>query len=114
MLLHVVDISHSDYEHQMEAVNGILAEIGAADKPTMIVFNKIDIYKQKYFDEFLNEDITKQLLDELKTSWMARTNENAIFISAVTKENIDELRTKVYEVIKEQYNIRYPYKSEMF
>lgn len=114
LLLHVVDISHSDYEHQMEAVNGILAEIGAADKPTMIVFNKIDIYKQKYFDEFLNEDITKQLLDELKTSWMARTNENAIFISAVTKENIDELRTKVYEVIKEQYNIRYPYKSEMF
>lgn len=114
LLLHVVDISHSDYEHQMEAVNGILAEIGAADKPTMIVFNKIDIYKQKYFDEFLNEDIKKQLLDELKTSWMARTNENAIFISAVTKENIDELRTKVYEVIKEQYNIRYPYKSEMF
>ena len=105
LLLHVVDISHPNYEEQIQAVNKTLEEIGALDKPTILVFNKIDNYTYIQKDE---DDLTPMTkanwsLEMLQESWMAKQNEHdTIFISAVNKENIDRLRTLMYERIKQR------------
>jgi len=114
ILLHVVDISHPAFEDQINVVNETLKEIGAIDKPGMIVFNKMDLYDKKYFDKYLSSDIKKDILTELKNTWMAKTNYNCVFISAVNKENIDELRNKLIDMVKEEYLVKYPYKTEFY
>ncbi|MBX2902474.1 MAG: GTPase HflX [Chitinophagales bacterium] len=111
ILLHVVDISHQAFQDQINVVNGILEELKANDKPTIIVFNKMDLYEQKQFDEFLPQDIKKSLLQELEQSWMAKTNDNAIFVSATSNRNTAELREKIFRKVKELYLERYPYKA---
>ncbi len=111
ILMHVVDISHPAFEDQINVVNNILEELKANDKPVIFVFNKMDLYEAKYLDEFLPDDVRKSLLNELQQSWMARTKDNAIFVSATQNRNTSELREMIFKKVKELYLIRYPYKA---
>lgn len=112
LLIHVLDISHSNFEDQYRIVNETLAEIENTEKPTIVVFNKIDAYSHIEKDEddlspILKENIP---LEELKNTWMSKmNNKNCVFISAENKENIEELKTTIYEAVKEIFKIRYPY-----
>jgi GTP-binding protein HflX len=114
ILLHMVDISHPNYEDQMGVVNKTLQELDAYDKPMITIFNKMDLYEQNTFDEWLNEETKKEILQDLKERWQGETNGNAVFISATEKQNIDQLRKKILGKVRELYRIRYPYKSEFF
>lgn len=117
VLMHVVDISHPNYEEQIEAVNKTLEEIGAVDKPTILVFNKIDAYRYVKKDEDDLTPMTKQnwSLEMLQDSWMARErSEKTIFISAANKDNVDALRDMMYEEIKRIHAIRYPYNNFLY
>ena len=116
LLLHVVDISHSNFEEQVRVVNQTLREIGVADKPMMMVFNKIDAYSFNRKDE---DDLTPRnkenlTLEELKRSWMARNEIPSIFISAKKKENIDEFREQLYSAVKDIHVERYPYNDFLY
>lgn len=112
ILLHVIDVSHPQYEDQMAVVNKTLQELGCHDKPVIYVFNKMDLYVKNTFDEWLEEEMKEQLLQELKERWTNETQGNCIFVSATEKQNIDELRNTLSTKIKELYKIRYPYKTE--
>ena len=114
ILLHVVDISHPQYEEQFAVVNKTLAELNANEKPTVTIFNKMDRYQTEAFDEWLEEDVKKEILVDLKQRWQNETNDNCVFISAVEKTNIDELRQTILNKVREMYRIRYPYKAEFF
>jgi GTP-binding protein HflX len=111
ILLHVVDISHPKFEEQIHIVKQTLQEIGAGDKPTILIFNKMDLYEKNTFDEWLEEDVKIDLLRQLKSYWNNETQYNAIFISATEKINVDELRVTILDKVKEMYAIRYPYKT---
>lgn len=114
ILIHVVDISHEQHEDQLGIVNKILQEIGVVDKPVITVFNKMDLYAERNFDEWLQEDIKLQILKELNDKWHNITEGNSIFISAKEKQNIDELRNFILTRVREMYTIRYPYKTQYF
>ena len=114
ILLHVVDISHPQYEEQFAVVNKTLAELNANEKPTVTIFNKMDKYQTEAFDEWLEEDVKKEILVDLKQRWQNETNDNCVFISAVEKTNIEELRQTILNKVREMYRIRYPYKAEFF
>ena len=111
LLLHVVDISHPQFEEQIDVVEKTLTEIGASGKPSMIVFNKIDAYTYVRKDEDDLSPRTKEnwTLEELMRTWMAKMNDNCIFISAKEKINIEELRDIVYKKVKELHVQKYPY-----
>ncbi len=114
ILLHVVDTSHPAYEDQIGVVNKTLQEMGAHEKPTVTIFNKMDLYIKQTFDEWLNEETKEQILDDLKQRWQGQTGGNAIFISALERTNIDELRKVILDKVRELYRVRYPYKTEFF
>ena len=114
VLLHVVDISHPQYEEQMQVVMKTLQEMKCADKPVVTVFNKMDLYEQHQFDEWLEDGVKEMILRELKERWEQETQGHCVFISAAEKRNIDELRTKILDSVRELYRIRYPYKSDFF
>jgi GTP-binding protein HflX len=111
ILLHVVDISHSAFEDQMNVVADILEEIGARDKPTIVVFNKMDLYEEKQFDEFLPKEIKRNMLEELESFWRLKTNGSVIFISATENKNTGDLRHIIFNMVKKLYMERYPYKA---
>ena len=116
LLLHVVDISHPGFEDQIGIVNQTLQEIHAADKPTIVVFNKTDAYSfiPKEEDDLSPRQKENLTLEELKNSWMARNNAPSIFISALKKQNIDALRELLYETVKGIHVTRYPYDNFLF
>ena len=117
LLLHVVDISHPDYENQIEEVNKTLAEIGAADKPTIMVFNKIDAYTyiEKEADDLTPMTKANWPLEMLQESWMSRMGDNKkIFISAANRQNIDTLRQLLYTDVRQIHAIRYPYNNFLY
>jgi len=114
ILLHVVDISHQQYEEQFAVVNKTLAELGASEKPTITIFNKMDKYQSEAFDEWLEEDVKKEILADLKQRWQNETNDNCVFVSATEKTNIEVLRQTILNKVREMYRIRYPYKAEFF
>lgn len=114
VLLHVVDISHPQYEDQFKVVNQTLADLKAADKPTITIFNKMDKYEQTVFDEWLEENVKKEILDDLKQRWQNETGGNCVFVSATEKTNVDGLRQSILNKVREMYRIRYPYKAEFF
>jgi GTP-binding protein HflX len=114
VLLHVVDISHPKYEEQIAVVNKTLKELDSLDKPIILVFNKMDEYEKKTFDQWLPEEVKEQLLNELRARWMQQTNGNCVFISATEKINIKEFRQVVLNQIRELYQRKYPYKAEFF
>jgi len=114
ILLHVVDISHPNYEDQIGVVNKTLQELKAFEKPTITIFNKMDLYIKHTFDEWLDDSTRNQILEDLEARWQRQTNNNAIFISALERNNIDGLRKTILEKVREMYRIRYPYKTEFF
>lgn len=116
LLIHVVDISHPDFEEQINIVNQTLADIGAATKPSILVFNKIDAYTYiKKAPDDLTPKVKENLtFEELKATWMAKMQDNCLFISAREKQNIDDLKTILYERVKELHVQKYPYNDFLF
>ncbi len=122
LLMHVVDISHPDYEEQINAVNRTLEQIGASDKPTILVFNKIDAYTylEKEEDDLTPMTKANWTLEMLQNSWMSKMQESGataqhiIFISATNKENIDSLRELMYQEVKKIHAVRYPYNNFLY
>ena len=114
ILLHVVDISHPQHEEQIGTVNKTLQELKAFDKPTLTIFNKMDLYEERNFDEWLQDEVKEDIRRELKEKWQNLTDGNCVFISALHKQNIDELRAFILHKVREMYTIRYPYKSVQF
>ncbi len=117
LLLHIVDISHPSFEHHIDSVNTILKEIESADKPTVMVFNKIDAYHpEKIKSDDLMTERTKAhfTLEEWKQTWMAKMNGDAIFISALNKENFEAFRKLVYEKVREIHTTRFPYNDFLY
>jgi GTPase len=112
VLLHVVDISHPQYEDQMQVVMKTLQDMNCADKPVVTIFNKMDLYEQTQFDEWLEDEVKEMILRELKERWEQDTQGHCVFISATERRNIDELRSKILDSVRTIYRIRYPYKTE--
>ncbi|MBA3828151.1 MAG: GTPase HflX [Taibaiella sp.] len=113
-LLHVVDISHPSYEDQMGVVNKTLQEIGAFDKPMLTIFNKMDLYEEKVFDPWLDDEVKQDLLQQLHTRWQTLTNNSCVFISATERRNIDELRNVILNKVKALYEERFPYLTDFY
>ncbi len=114
VLLHVVDISHEKYEDQINVVNKTLQELKAFDKPVVTIFNKMDLYREKYFDEWISDEVKQDIERDLKERWMNVTNNNCVFVSAIEKQNIEELRTIILHKVRDMYQIKYPYKTVFF
>ena len=117
LLLHVVDISHTNFEEHIASVNKILNEIGCAEKPTIMVFNKIDAYKHEQIDE---DDLVaiktkaNYSLEEWKKTWMNKIGDDAIFISALNKENLEAFKKRVYEEVRSIHIKRFPYNNFLY
>jgi GTP-binding protein HflX len=117
MLLHVVDIAHPNFEEHIESVNHLLSDIGAIDKPTLMIFNKIDAYQADVLDD---DDLTTPRttkhysLEEWQQSWMARTHGDSIFISAQHKTHIDQLRELLYSKVRDIHITRFPYNHFLY
>lgn len=116
ILVHVVDISHPEFEDQIKTVNETLSELGVSEKPVIMVFNKVDAYTFVEKDEDDLTPVTEDnlSLEELKSSWMAKDNHPCIFISAITKENYNEFKELLYEHIRKVHEIRYPYNDFLY
>lgn len=117
LLLHIVDISHPNFEDHIASVNSILADIKCADKPTFMVFNKIDAYThQTIDDDDLVTEKTKAhfTLDEWKKTWMSKPNGSCVFISALNKENLDTFKEKTYDEVKKVHQKRFPYHDYLY
>lgn len=116
LLLHVVDISHPDFEEQIEVVNRTLADLGCAETPRLLIFNKIDAYQWEPKDE---DDLTPMTrrnisLEELERTWMAKTSDECIFISAAKRQNIDALKKLLYKRIRQLHVQKYPYNDFLY
>ena len=116
LLLHVVDISHPDFEEQIQVVNSTLKDLECADKPTMLVFNKIDNYSWTEKDPDDLTPVRKEniSLDDLKKTWMAKLNDDCIFVSAKNRDNIDEFRDVLYRKVRELHVQKYPYNDFLY
>ena len=117
LLLHVVDISHPSFEAHINSVNKILEEIKALDKPTLMVFNKIDAYIPQPFDEtdlMISRNQTHYSLDEWKATWMSKIKGTSVFISALNKENLEEFRKQVYDAVRTIHIQRFPYNHFLY
>lgn len=117
LLLHVVDISHPNFEEHIDSVNTILSDIKSADKPTIMVFNKIDAYDAEPFDDTdLIAERTKAnySLEEWKRTWMNKVGNNALFISAINKENLEDFKKRVYDEVREIHVTRFPYNKFLY
>jgi GTP-binding protein HflX len=118
LLLHVVDIAHESFEDHIAAVEKILEEIKASNKPTIMVFNKIDAYKPQEINEddedFLEHNSKAFTLEEWQQTWMSKLGNDVLFISATEKQGMDEFRKKVYEKVREIHVQRFPYNSLLY
>lgn len=116
LLVHVVDISHPDFEEQIKVVEKTLADLGCADMPSMIIFNKIDNYKwvEKEEDDLTPVKKNEVSLEELKKTWMAKLNENCLFISAKEKDNIEDFKNALYKKVRELHVQKYPYNDFLY
>ncbi len=114
ILVHVVDLSHPAYEDQINIVNETLTDLGAINKPTLMVLNKLDAYKKKEFDEWLTADVKQDLLKQLEMRWDKTTQGNSVLVSATNRENMEILRAKLHQLVKEEYAQRYPYLKEFY
>ncbi len=112
ILIHVVDIAHPNHEDHIRTVKDTLKELNSLDKPTLMVFNKIDLYRERNFDAYLEPDIKEEIENNLQKNLQHEFDCENILISAIEKENIPALREKMTEMIKEQYKIRYPYQAQ--
>ncbi len=114
ILLHVVDIAHPQHEEQIAVVKNTLHELKCDDKPTLLVFNKMDLYEKQTFDAWLEPEVKEDLLNQLKKRWQHETQDRAVFISASERDNLDTLRNELLKLVRELYAIRYPYKDIFF
>ena len=116
ILFHIIDVSHPEFEEQMQVVNQTLADLGCADKPTVIVFNKMDAYSwtEKDADDLTPAGKENVSLDDLMNTWMSRVGDDCIFISARQKTNIEELKELLYKRVRELHVQKYPYNNFLF
>ncbi len=114
ILLHVVDMSHPAFEDQLGVVNKTLQDLKSFDKPMITIFNKMDLYEKQTFDKWLDEGTKSDILADLKARWQEQTGGNALFISALERTNLDQLRQVILEKVRELYHIRYPYRTDFF
>lgn len=114
ILLHVVDVSHPQYEDQLAVVNKTMQELKVHDKPVITIFNKVDEYEKEHLDEWLEPEVKQQVMKELVRRWENETNGQCIFISALEKTNIDLLRNMLLHKVREMYQVRYPYRTAYF
>ena len=117
LLLHVVDISHPNFEDHIESVNLVLKEIGCSDKQTIMVFNKIDLYQQEVIeeDDLVTVRTSKHFtIEEWKKTWMQRMDKDVVFISALNKENLDEFKKRVYHAVRDIHVKRFPYNNFLY
>ncbi len=114
LLLHVVDIAHPQYEDHIATVNKTLLELNVQDKPVLYIFNKIDLYREKYFDDYLESEVKENIETELQQNLRNQYDADNIFVSAITKENISELREKMQKLILDLYEVRYPYQAKLW
>ena len=112
ILVHVVDIAHPQFEDHIRTVNTTLKDLEALDKPTLMIFNKMDLYRDRYFDDYLEESVKTEIETELRNRLKNEFEHNNVFISALKKENIDELRQQLTVMVRELYEIRYPYQTK--
>ncbi|MFQ5446034.1 MAG: GTPase HflX [Saprospiraceae bacterium] len=112
ILLHVVDIGHPRHEEHINTVNQTLEELGARQKPTLLVFNKIDLYRQRNFDDLLDSQTKAEIENELKTRLKNDFELDNVFVSALGKENLEKLREKVVAMVRREYQVRYPYEVQ--
>jgi GTP-binding protein HflX len=117
LLLHIVDISHPNFEEHIDSVNKILGEIHCSDKPVIMVFNKIDKYEPEPFDE---DDLiairtkVNYSLDEWRSTWMNKIGDNALFISALNKQNLEDFKKRVYDEVRQIHITRFPYNHFLY
>jgi GTPase len=111
LLLHVVDVAHPQYEDHIRTVQQTLLDMGVADKPTLMVYNKMDLYRERYYDDLLDTETRDHLESELRNTLLHHFGEH-VFISAHTKEGMDELRDRMTRIIKEAYVVRYPHQVQ--
>jgi len=114
ILLHVVDVSHPQYEEQIGVVNKTLQDLKAFEKPILTIFNKMDLYEEKNFDSWLDDSVKQEILRELKEKWDTATENNCVFVSALEKKNVDALRELILDKVRDMYKIRYPYRTVQF
>jgi len=112
ILIHVVDMAHPQFEDHINTVNKTLQDLKVTDKPTLMIFNKIDLYRKKNFDDFLEEEDKIQILSELKEKMKNNFEHDNLFISALENEGVREMKMKIFAMAEEQYNIRYPYQTK--
>ncbi len=114
ILLHVVDIAHPQHEDHIRTVNQTLLDLGVAEKPTWLILNKFDLYREKYFDELLDEEGKTEVISSMMTKWVQGELIEPLLISAEKKENMDVFRQRLLGLVKDQYKIRYPYQSKQW
>lgn len=114
ILLHVVDISHAQYEEQIGVVNKTLQDLKAFEKPILTIFNKMDLYEERTFDEWLEDSVKAEILQDLKDKWDEATHNSCVFISALERRNVDALRELILNKVRDMYQVRYPYRTVHF
>ena len=112
ILVHVVDMAHPQHEDHLATVQNTLKELDSADKTTVLVLNKLDLYREKYFDPYLEEEVKAEILDDVKNTYQNQYGHPVVMISSVTRENLDTLRAMLYELIIKEYEKRYPYQTK--
>jgi GTP-binding protein HflX len=114
ILLHVVDIAHPQHEDHIRTVNQTLLDLGVTEKPTWLILNKFDLYREKYFDELLDEEGKTEVVSSMMTKWVQGELIEPLLISAEKKENMDVFRQRLLGLVKDQYKIRYPYQAKQW
>jgi GTP-binding protein HflX len=114
LLIHLVDLSHVAYEDHIATVNQTIKELGADKIPTVLVFNKLDLYRARYFDDLLDDQTKKEILDGIRDNIAKQYNLEVLFISSKDHENVDGLKEFVGNKINELYEIRYPYRAKFW
>ncbi|HKK79836.1 MAG TPA: GTPase HflX [Phaeodactylibacter sp.] len=112
ILLHVVDLAHPQHEDHIRTVNQTLKELEVLDKPTLLVFNKIDLFRKRNYDDYLEDEVKAEIEEGLKNNLRHTFEEDLLFVSAHTKEGINELRKKLKQMVYDQYMVRYPYQAK--
>jgi GTP-binding protein HflX len=113
-MLHVVDLSHPQYEEQIDNVNQILADLGVSDKPQLMVFNKVDLFRMRNFDDYLDKATRKEIEADLKERLALRYDAPNVMISAKTGENIEVLRETLVSTVREMWSERFPHRTPMW
>jgi len=112
ILIHVIDFAHTHYEDHIKTVNLTLQSLDCLDKPTIMVFNKLDLYRERNFDDLVDDETKADILSEIKSRLKNTYDQDNIFISAVTKENMQDFRSMLQKLVEEHYQIRYPYQTK--